>query len=55
MNTNQSPQELRAEISSPNGTTAAGLQVLQKSAFSKMVEQAVEASFYRAQELAQIF
>lgn len=55
LNTNQSPQELRAEITSPNGTTAAGLQVLQESTFSKIVEQAVEAARYRAQELARIF
>jgi pyrroline-5-carboxylate reductase len=51
--TEQSPQELRSEITSPNGTTAAGLNVLEKADFKKAVEQAVEAARNRAQELAQ--
>ena len=52
LQTEQSPQELRAEITSPNGTTAAGLRVLEEAGFKKIIEQAVKAARLRAQELA---
>jgi pyrroline-5-carboxylate reductase len=52
LQTEQSPQELRAEITSPHGTTAAGLSVLEKADFKKIIAQAVEAAQHRAQELA---
>lgn len=52
LQTEQSPQELRAEITSPNGTTAAGLNVLEEAGLKKIVEQAVEAARHRSQELA---
>ena len=54
LKTEQSPQELRAEITSPNGTTAAGLRILEKAGLKKMIEQAIEAARNRAQELAAI-
>ena len=54
LQTEQSPQELRAEITSPNGTTAAGLRILEEAGFKKIIEQAVEAARNRAQELAAI-
>lgn len=53
LQTEQSPQELRAEITSPNGTTAAGLQVLEEAGLKKTIEQAVEAARRRSQEIAQ--
>lgn len=51
--TKQSSEDLRREITSPNGTTAAGLNVLEKADFKKIIAQAVEAAHRRAQEMAQ--
>lgn len=53
LKTDQSPQELRQEITSPNGTTAAGLRILEEAGFKTIVEKAIEAARNRAQELAQ--
>ena len=54
LETEQSPQELRAEIVSPQGTTAAGLNVLEEAGLKKIVVQALEAARNRARELASI-
>ena len=54
LETEQSPQELSAEIASPNGTTAAGLHVLEEAALKTIVGKAIEAARNRAQELAAI-
>jgi pyrroline-5-carboxylate reductase len=50
--TGASPLSLRAEITSPNGTTAAGLQVLADSDFSNIVRDAVNAARHRSIELS---
>lgn len=50
--TGQTPLELRAEITSPGGTTAAGLDVLDKSDFSRALSGAVRAARQRSAELA---
>jgi pyrroline-5-carboxylate reductase len=50
--TGQSPLELRAEITSPGGTTAAGLDVLENSDFPRAVSGAVRAARKRSVELA---
>ncbi len=45
------PSELRRTVTSPGGTTAAALDVLEKGKFSKLVNKAVKAAYSRAQEL----
>lgn len=50
--TGQTPLELRAEITSPGGTTAAGLEVLEKLDFPRAVSGAVRAARQRSAELA---
>ncbi len=52
LKTEQSPEELRKEITSPNGTTAAGLHTLEEAQFSKTIASALNAACQRAQELA---
>ena len=49
--TKQSPQELREMVSSPGGTTLAGLKRLKTGAFSKTVSAAVAAATRRSREL----
>lgn len=53
LETTNSPQELRSEITSPNGTTAAGLLVLEEAMLKRIVKEAIEAARHRAHELAQ--
>ena len=48
----ESPMALRAEITSPGGTTAAGLQVLEDADFTKAIRGAVHAAKSRAVELS---
>jgi len=50
--TGETPLALRAEITSPGGTTAAGLGVLEESGFPKIVAGAVNAARKRSIELA---
>lgn len=45
------PAQLRREVTSPNGTTQAGLQALEKAGFSESLYSAVEAAYHRAIEL----
>lgn len=49
----KSPEELRNEVTSPNGTTHAGLQVLEKSNFRETMKAVVAAAKARSVELAQ--
>lgn len=53
--TGQTPLALRAEITSPGGTTAAGLRVLETSDFPRAVSGAVRAARQRSAELATPF
>jgi len=45
-------QELRAQVTSPNGTTAAGIEVLANSEVPQRFVEAVEAATRRSRELA---
>ncbi len=47
----RSPFELRAEVTSPGGTTAAAVHVLQERGFRAVVEDAVRAAAERSREL----
>ena len=46
-----SPDELRDAVTSPNGTTYAGLMVMQKRQFRDMIKETVEAATKRSEEL----
>jgi pyrroline-5-carboxylate reductase len=50
--TGETPLALRAEITSPGGTTAAGLGVLDESNFPRIVRGAVRAARNRSAELS---
>ncbi len=47
----RSPFELRAQVTSPGGTTAAAMHVLQERGFRALVEDAVRAAAQRSREL----
>lgn len=47
-----SPAQLRENVTSPGGTTAAALEVLDGQAVSESIQRAVVAAFQRARELA---
>lgn len=49
--TSKSPAELRYEVTSPGGTTAAAVHVLEEEGFRAIVEDAVRAAAQRAHEL----
>jgi len=49
--TGKSPAELRYEVTSPGGTTAAAVHVLEERGFRALVEDAVRAAALRAAEL----
>jgi pyrroline-5-carboxylate reductase len=46
-----SPDELRRQVTSPAGTTAAGLQTLEDGQLAQLVQRAVDAARARASEL----
>jgi len=50
-NTGKSPARLRYEVTSPGGTTAAAMHVLEEKGFRAVVEDAVRAAAIRAREL----
>lgn len=50
--TGESPLSLRAAITSPAGTTAAGLEILEKAGFPKIVRESVRAARDRSIELS---
>lgn len=49
--TGRSPEELRAMVTSPGGTTLAGLQALEARAFATVVADGVRAATRRSREL----
>lgn len=51
--TGKHPAELRNMVTSPGGTTAAGLHALEEGAFRATVINAVEAAFLRGEELSE--
>ncbi len=48
---NKEPAELRQEVTSPGGTTAAALEVLEQGGFKELIYEAVKAAHTRATEL----
>lgn len=51
--TGKHPAELRNMVTSPGGTTAAGLHALEEGAFRAIISNAVEAAFLRGEELSE--
>jgi pyrroline-5-carboxylate reductase len=51
--TDSSPAELRSQVTSPGGTTAAAVHVLEERGFRALVEDAVRAAARRAAELGE--
>ncbi len=51
MQTGEHPAQLRAMVTSPGGTTIAGLQIMERAGFNGIVMEAVEAAVRRSQEL----
>lgn len=51
MSSGDHPAQLRAMVTSPGGTTIAGLHELEKSGFQGIIMDAVEAAAHRSQEL----
>jgi pyrroline-5-carboxylate reductase len=49
--TDATPAELRSQVTSPGGTTAAAVHVLEERGFRALVEDAVQAAARRATEL----
>jgi pyrroline-5-carboxylate reductase len=47
----KSPQELRKQVTSPGGTTAAGIAVLESGRFKELLAETVAAAHKRAKEL----
>jgi pyrroline-5-carboxylate reductase len=50
--TNMHPAELKEQVTSPGGTTAAGLQVLESAAIRSILIQSVKAATQRSEELS---
>ncbi len=53
METGETPEELVRKVSSPNGTTVAGLAVLDKSSIKEILLQTLETAKQRSRELAE--
>ncbi len=49
---NQSPESLRTQVTSPQGTTAEAIKVLERGDLYHLMEEAVKAAYKRAKELA---
>lgn len=48
----QSPESLRSQVTSPQGTTAEAIKVLERGDLYHLMEEAVKAAYKRAKELA---
>jgi pyrroline-5-carboxylate reductase len=46
------PEELRRKVTSPGGTTAAGIDVFEKKGLKSIIVEAIAAATRRAQELS---
>ncbi len=53
MESNQSPQQLRENVTSPGGTTAAAIDTLEQHDFHDIVAKAMTAAKQRAEDIAQ--
>jgi pyrroline-5-carboxylate reductase len=51
--TGKNPQELRRQVTSPNGTTMAGLAVLEQGDLPDLLKRAVEQATRRATEMGE--
>jgi len=51
LETGITPQRLREMVTSPGGTTAAGLEIFEKHGFRDIIDSAVEAAINRSKEL----
>ena len=49
---NTSLVELREQVTSPGGTTAAALEIFEQRTISDIIETAMKAAYERAQQLA---
>ena len=49
------PADLRADVTSPGGTTAAGIAVLEQEGFQTAIKEAVETAALRSAELGRVF
>ena len=47
----EGPEYLRAQVTSPGGTTAAAMHVLEEQGFRALVEDAVRAAAARSREM----
>jgi pyrroline-5-carboxylate reductase len=50
--TGAEPSELRQQVTSPGGTTMAGLEVMEKLGLDEIIRKAVQAAIERSRELA---
>ena len=55
LETGEEPEELRRQVTSPNGTTMAGLKELEKGEFVKVIRRAVTSATKRSKELGRRF
>ena len=51
---NKDLPELRSDVTSPGGTTAAAVNVFEESNFGGLIQKAVEAAYQRAKELSNV-
>ncbi|GEN35728.1 hypothetical protein ADA01nite_31880 [Aneurinibacillus danicus] len=55
METDESPEALCKKVTSPNGTTAAGLTALAENGCGKAIEAAIKSAAKRSRELSEEF